>query len=319
MSSCDGFTMNDGISESCSLRSSIVLPGARRVGERADVERDVLLLERLQRARVDDARAEVAELDGFAVADVRQQLRVGETLRVGVEHPGHVLPDRHALRVQQVGEDGRAEVRAFASQRRGHALGAAADEPLRHQALRTPEHAGPRRRRRRLRGRPVDPRAAMGVVGPDDPAYVGPRVVEPRLGEMGAHDEGAPDLAERHDLVVDTVDGVRRLVAEECRELRELPREGLFRTSVRGDHRVEDLDVRPAQPLDLTADVAAGRVPPHHLLERVGRLAHGAHDNHEVVGREMAEDVRHVAYAVRVLHAGPAELEHLHGAAHSTP
>ena len=64
------------------------------VGERSHRERDVFLLQRLQRTRMDDAGSEVAQLDGFAIADVRQQHGVWKAIGIGVEHPGNVLPDR---------------------------------------------------------------------------------------------------------------------------------------------------------------------------------------------------------------------------------
>ena len=298
-----------------------IVDGAARCAEfreRTHVERDVLALQGLQRARVDHAGAEVAELDRLAVADVAEQPRVREPLRVRVEHAGHVLPDGHAFSVQQVGEDGRAEVGAFAPERGGIAFRRGADEALHdHRILHLPlvrpplegvVHHG-------LAGLPVHPGGAVGGIGHHQVAGVHPGALAQLLAQVGAHDHGAPQLAVGHHPVVVAVGIAGGAFPKHLLQLRETAQQpGLGLVEAR-DHLAQHHRKAVAQGRDMGRRIASREPGGVDLLQRVGGLAHGAHHHEQLIVREVPEHLRHVAHAFRVLYAGSSELEHFHAEA----
>ena len=85
-----------------------------------------------ERFRVQDFRAEIGELGGFAIGNLWDSARVGNKTRVGGEHAIHIRPDNDFVRVESGAENGGGIIGAAAAERGEHAFAGCADESGHH-------------------------------------------------------------------------------------------------------------------------------------------------------------------------------------------
>ena len=160
--------------------------------KRLDIQRNVLVLQRLDGLRVDHTGPVIGQLDGLAVGNPLQFDRIRKNLRVGIEQTLHILPDGDALRMQRMGENGRAVIRTFAPQGDGELLGRAGNETLRQQQ--TVKSVGIMILQMfldmALRFHPINLTLTIMVVGPHQTAGIRPLVRNPQAVQIGRNYPG---------------------------------------------------------------------------------------------------------------------------------
>ncbi len=95
-------------------------PGTGFIGldKRTDVKRNMLVLQRLDRLRMNDAGPEISQFGGVAIRNMRQLTGIGKILGIGIQHARHVFPYRHLARVYAMRQDGGRIIGALPPQRR---------------------------------------------------------------------------------------------------------------------------------------------------------------------------------------------------------
>ena len=285
--------------------------GFALVAEGPHVKRNILVLKRLDRLRMDDLRAAVSQFDGVEVVQLGDLHGIGKRFRVGVHHAVHILPHRHRLGVENVGHHGRRVVRAFAPQGRGRAVGRAADEALSHEdRLRRTFHFG---QQAECRGVDIDRSVLVALLRDQCTAHVDPMVGHSRRGEVLRDDGRRKQFAEGDDRVVPQL-GVGRTVLRLGGDAIQFGEQRLdpFQTGRAVPEVVDDRGVIFAQPCDLGSGffAVAPLHPLEHPFQRIGRLAHRRDDDEEVLF--VVDDIAQVAHPLSIADRCSAEFIDLH-------
>ena len=98
----------------------------------ADADGNRILNRGLNSFRMQNFRAEVSKLGGFAVRQTIDCLRMRNYSRIGSQHAGHVSPDLYLIDVECGANQRRGVIRAAASERRRHALQRRTDKSTQH-------------------------------------------------------------------------------------------------------------------------------------------------------------------------------------------
>ena len=260
---------------------------------------------------MDDLRTAVRQFDRIEVVQLLDLLGVGEGLGVGVEHTVDILPHRHRLRAENIGHYGRRVVRTLAAERRGRAVGRAADEALSHEdRLRRTFHFG---QQAECRGVDVDRSVLVALLRDQCTAHVDPMVGHSRRGEVLRDDGRREQLAEGDDRVVPQL-GVGRTVLRLGGDAIQFGEQRLdpFQTGRAVPEVVDDRGVIFAQPCDLGSGffAVASLHPLEHPFQRIGRLAHRRDDDEEVLF--VVDDIAQVAHPLSIADRCSAEFIDLH-------
>src|SRR5690606_36503732 len=94
------------------------------------LKRDALVFERLDGLRMNDIGSVITQLNGIEVGKLRNELRVGEPFRIGIQYAGYIFPDGNRFRIQAGSENCRRIVGSVTSERRGKVFGGPSDKSL---------------------------------------------------------------------------------------------------------------------------------------------------------------------------------------------
>ena len=285
--------------------------GFALVAEGPHVKRNILVLERLDRLRMDDLRAAVSQFDGVEVVQLGDLHGIGKRFRVGVHHAVHILPHRHRLGVENVGHHGRRVVRAFAPQGRGRAVGRAADEALSDEDVL--DAFAQRVFQQRSRSLDVHPGVLVALLGEKTAAHVDPAVRHPGVVQVLGDNRRRDQLAVGHDRVVPQfgvagfVDGLRRDLFQFAEQrvdrrqpLRLVPQ------------LVDDLRMVLPQRFDMLQRelFIAFLKPLEHLFQGIGRFAHRRNDDEQVL--LVVDDLAQIPHSVGIPHRRTSEFIDFH-------
>ena len=241
------------------------------VAKGTHVERDILVLQRLDRLGVNDRRTAIRQLDSVQVAHLLNVARIGEDSRVGIEHAVYIFPHRHTLRIKNISHTRSRIVRALATESRGLARRRRADKSLTNKELRTlARHC---LSQRRGRGFEVDTCILVALVGNEATTHIDPAARHTRRIQILGNDRCREQLAIAHNAVVPHF-GVVATDLSRCRNLLQLSKQRIYRIQAVG---------RAHQLLDHLAVVTPECRDVFHRQGTITRL-HALEDTLECVG-----------------------------------